>query len=90
MWYVKMENKKLLSTILSAGFLGILTFLAIVPLISAATNNYGVCSSYGMMSGFYGGYGTGYMILTWIIFILLIILIISAIYWLIKSANRKK
>jgi len=85
-----MENKKLLSTIISAAFLAVITFLTIVPFISAATNDYGTCQNYNMMSGFYGTYGSGFMILSWIIFILVIALIISAIYWLIKSANKKK
>jgi uncharacterized membrane protein len=84
-----MENKKILLTIISAAFLGIITFLAIIPFINAATNNYGVCSSYGMMNGLYGGYGITYMIISWIIMILIIVLILAAIYWLIRSANKK-
>jgi hypothetical protein len=38
----------------------------------------------------YGGYGFGFAILSWITSLLVIGLIIAAIYWLIKSANRKK
>jgi uncharacterized membrane protein len=45
---------------------------------------------YGMMYGLYGGYGTGFMLLSWITYVLFIILIIAGIYWLIKSADSKK
>ena len=51
----------------------------------------GMMSMMQMMSG-YGsnyGFGSGMMILGWITYLLVIILIISAIYWLIKSANKK-
>jgi len=41
----------------------------------------------GMMYG--GNYGYGMMFFGWIIWILFIALIIAAIYWLVKSANRK-
>ena len=48
----------------------------------------------GMMSMMYGngmmGYGTGTAILGWIVYLLVIALIIAAIYWLIKTANRKR
>jgi len=37
-----------------------------------------------------GQYGLGFGILSWIFSLLGIGLIIAAIYWLIKSANRKK
>lgn len=58
-----------------------------IALVSAdAENNYG-CR---MMYGLYGNYGSGFAILSWITFILFIALIIAAIYWLIKSANKKK
>ena len=77
-----MKKIKNLGTMISAAVLGLLTFLAIIPFIDAddvAT----YCG--GMMSGFYGGYGNGFMILSWIIYILIIILIIAGIYWFIKS-----
>lgn len=75
-------------TILAASVLAIITFLAIMPFIHAVPNNYsGYCG--GMMSGFYGGYGSGAMALYWIISILVIILIIAGIYWLFKSSNKK-
>ncbi len=51
---------------------------------------------YGMMGGMmqmmygYGGYGYGMMLIGWITYLLIIALIITAIYWLIKSANRKR
>ena len=44
----------------------------------------------GMMYGIYGGYGAGLSILSWITWLLLIALIIAAIYWLVKSASKKK
>ena len=48
----------------------------------------------GMMSMTYGngmmGYGTGAFVLGWITYLLVIALIIAAIYWLIKTANKKK
>jgi hypothetical protein len=43
----------------------------------------------GMMGG-YGNYGSGIMALSWFTYLLFIALVITAIYWLIKSANRKK
>jgi hypothetical protein len=49
--------------------------------------DYGVCPMGGMM---YGNYGSGFMILSWITYLLVITLVIAAIYWLIKSANKKR
>ena len=44
----------------------------------------------GMMGGMmYGSYGSGMMIFGWLTYLLVIALIIAAIYWLIKSANRR-
>ena len=43
-----------------------------------------------MMNGFYGEYGSGFMIFSYITFILLIGLFGAGIYWLIKSANKHK
>jgi uncharacterized membrane protein len=82
---VKMKKIKNLGTIISAAVLGVLTFLVVIPFISADANDYGTCGSYGMMNGFFGGYGFTFMIISWIILILLIVLIVSGIYWLIKS-----
>ncbi len=42
-----------------------------------------------MMSN-YGSYNLGFVIIYWITYILIIILIVSTIYWLIKSANGKR
>lgn len=42
-----------------------------------------------MMTG-YSGYGWGIMALGWITYLLVIALIIAAVYWLIKTANRKR
>jgi len=83
----KSLNKKNIKTIFSASVFAVLTFLAIIPFISADADDIG-CGGYGMMSGFYGG--SGFMILSWITTILIIALIVAAIYWLIKSANKKR
>ncbi len=37
----------------------------------------------------YGGYGLGLGILSWLTSLLVIGLLVAAIYWLIKSANKK-
>ena len=37
-----------------------------------------------------GSYGTGMLFFNWITYLLVIGLIVSAIYWLIKSANKKR
>ena len=49
--------------------------------------NFGEWNMMGMMYG--GNYGYSMMFFGWIAWILFIALIIAAIYWLIKSANRK-
>lgn len=41
----------------------------------------------GMMSG---SYGQGFVFISWATYILFIILIMSAIYWLISSANKDR
>lgn len=46
-----------------------------------------ICPMGGMM---YGQYGYGLAAFSWIIGLLVIALIIATIYWLIKSANKKK
>ena len=38
----------------------------------------------------YGIYNSGFVVIFWITYMLIIILFVSAIYWLIKSASRKK
>lgn len=48
------------------------------------------CPMGGMMGGFYGNYGSSMMVLSWLTYILFIALIVAAIYWLIKSASRKR
>jgi hypothetical protein len=57
--------------------------------------NYGMGGMMGMMqmmsgSGYAGYYNSGTILLSWITYLLFIALILSAVYWLIKSANRKK
>ena len=65
---------------------GLFAFLGLflISLVSAYECPMGGYS--GMMSG---GYGNGMMVFGWIISLLTITLLIAAIYWLIKSANRK-
>jgi len=70
-----MKNKILLSLLMTMGLIGG---------VSAQTYN---CPMGGMM---YGQYGLGLGILSWVISLLFIGLIIAAIYWLIKSANKKR
>jgi hypothetical protein len=70
---------------INLGFGAFILLISLSAIVSA--QSYQGC---GMMSGFYGGYGTGFMFLSWITFILFIALLIAGIYWLIKSANRKR
>ncbi|MEK6918832.1 MAG: hypothetical protein AABW73_02225 [Nanoarchaeota archaeon] len=46
----------------------------------------------GMMQAMwgYGNYGGGFIFLSWITYLLIIALIVAAIYWLIKNANKRK
>ncbi len=57
--------------------------------INSANGGYG---HVGMMSAMwgYGGYGRGLIFISWLTYLLVLALIVSAIYWLIKSANSKK
>lgn len=79
----------------------ILSALLFVGIASAQTYQYGMMdnngqfypsSQYwgGMMGMMYGNYGFGFGVLSWIFSLLVIALILAAIYFLIKSANRKK
>ncbi|MEK6875258.1 MAG: hypothetical protein AABX30_01090 [Nanoarchaeota archaeon] len=63
--------------------------LSLIANISALENNANSCLMGGVMYGFNGSYGSGTMILSWTVSILLIVLIIAGIYWFIKSANNK-
>ena len=65
--------------------------ILLVNLASAVdtTSCYGYGGMYSMMSGI-GGYGYGMATLAWVTYILIIGLIIAGIYWLVKSATRKK
>lgn len=65
--------------------IAIALLITLIANISALENNVNTCP--GVMYGFNGSYGSGAMILSWIISILLIALIISGIYWFIKSAK---
>jgi uncharacterized membrane protein len=46
--------------------------------------------NYGMMGMMGGNFGYGMMFYGWITWILVIALMIAAIYWFIKSANKKR
>ena len=63
--------------------------LGLIANVSALEKNLSYCPAGGMMYGFNGSYGLGAIILSWITYLLFIILIIVGIYWLIKSANNK-
>jgi hypothetical protein len=81
---VEVKMKKI-SFIFIALFIG----LNMIANISALENNLGSCPMGGMMYSFNGSYGSGAMIFSWTISILLIILIITGIYWFIKNSNQK-
>ncbi len=84
-----MKNKKdFRITVLSAIILSIATFLGLMPVISAQQAN--TCPMTGVGGMMYGGYGSGFLVLSWITYILVIVLIIAGIYWLVKSADNKK
>ena len=61
--------------------------LSILGLTSTASADVGDCPMGGMM---YGNYGSGMMFFGWITYLLFIALIVAAIYWLIRSANKRK
>ncbi|MEK6859756.1 MAG: hypothetical protein AABX54_02980 [Nanoarchaeota archaeon] len=65
------------------------TILTSIAFISAQ-EQYNCPMGGGMMYGIYGGYGSGMMLFSWVTYILVIALIVAAIYWLIKSAGKKK
>ena len=71
--------------------IGIIVIVALVLLFGfsgfSGTTGWcrGMTGGYGMM----GGYGLGAMLFGWLTGTLVIILIVAAIYWLIKSANKK-
>lgn len=69
-------------------FLIVLFVISLVGIASAQTYNCPMGGGYGGMM--YGSYGYGAMTLGWIISVLLIVLIVAAIYWLVKNANRRK
>ncbi|MEK6886101.1 MAG: hypothetical protein AABX17_03990 [Nanoarchaeota archaeon] len=70
--------------------IALIGLLFTINLASAAISDNYSCPMGGMMYGAFGGYGTGMMFFSWIIYVLVIILIIAAIYWLVKSANHKR
>ena len=54
-----------------------------------AVNNGGMGGMMNMMTG-YGGYNAGAVLLGWITYLLTIALMIAGIYWLVKTANRRR
>lgn len=71
-------------TILLSVIAAIILFSGIFSL--SMTNRF---DQYGMMGMMGGTYGYGMMFFGWITWVLVIVLIISGIYWLIKTADRK-
>lgn len=53
------------------------------------SGGYGMTGMMNMMSG-YGGYNAGAVLLSWITYLLTIALMIAGIYWLVKTANKKR
>ena len=70
-------------------FIG-MTIALLLGVFMAAAQEYDCSMGGGMMYGLYGGYGSGMMLLSGITWFLVIALVIAAIYWLVKSANKKK
>lgn len=69
----------------------LLSFLAaLISVGISSAQQYANCPMGGYGGMMYGYYGGSAMVLGWIISLLVIALIIAAVYWLIKSANRKK
>jgi uncharacterized membrane protein len=65
---------------------GIIIAVVVILLLGVVSFSARIIPGYGY--GMMNGYGSGMMFFGWITWILIIILIISAIYWLIISANR--
>ena len=65
-----------------------ITLMFALSLVSAV--DYSSCPMGGAYNMMYGGYGSGMMFLGWISYLLVIALIVAAIYWFLKSANKKK
>jgi len=55
-------------------------------------NNGGTGGMMGMMQMMtgYGGYNSGAVLLGWIVYLLTVALMIAGIYWLVKTANKKR
>ena len=73
-------------------WIGIIVAICAVLLLSSFGFGGMMGVGFGNMMGGYGmmvGYGSGAMFFGWIIWILIIALIVAAIYWLVKTANRK-
>ena len=66
------------------------TIIVFITYVSAVPDYSSCQAGYGMMGSLYGSYGSTFMILSWITYVSFIALIIAGIYWLIKSANRRK
>jgi len=66
----------------------ILVSILSILMVSAQTDYSNCPVGYGGMM--YGLYGSSAMVLGWVISLLVIVLIVAAIYWLIKSAQKKR
>lgn len=57
-----------------------------------AVNNGGMGGMTGMMNMMtgYGNYNAGAVLLSWITYLLTIALMIAGIYWLVKTANKRR
>lgn len=60
----------------------LILFSLVLSLIGIASAQQYACPMFG------GSYGTGAMLLNWLVYTLIIITLIAAIYWLIKSADK--
>lgn len=69
--------------------LALLISLSLIANVSALDNNLNTCPMGGTNYALNGSYGSGTMILSWTISILLVVLLIAGIYWFVKSANNK-
>lgn len=64
-------------------------FVAVCVVLLLGLFGFSGFRGYGMGGMMYGSYGYGMMFFGWITWVLVIALIIAAIYWLVKSANKR-
>lgn len=67
-----------------------LAILASLTFVSAQTYSCPMGNS-GLVGGMmYGSYGSGWLIFTWILGILMLVALILLIFWLFKQINKKR